>query len=53
MDERNDLICKIQQLVNELEEIGTEKDMRMFYTTANTLMGAIRNGTAAWKKGVS
>lgn len=50
MDERNELICKIQQLVDELKEIGTEKDMQMFYITASITVAAIRDGTAVWKK---
>lgn len=50
MSERAATIQRIDQLVEELKRIGTEKDLRIFCTTATSLMDNIRTGKAVWNK---
>ena len=51
MNERDQLIQRIEQHIAELKEIGTEEDLRMFLIIITPTMNAIRDGSAVWKKG--
>lgn len=51
MNERDQLIQRIEQHIAELKEIGTEEDLGMFLIIITPTMNAIRDGSAVWKKG--
>lgn len=42
MSEREATIQRIDQLVKELQQIGSDKDVRIFCVTATTLVDQIR-----------
>jgi hypothetical protein len=42
MSERAAIIQRIDQLVKELQQIGSDQDIRIFYVTATNLLDPIR-----------